>query len=59
MYYLVDENVENWTDIDDDEIAQVFLTQDEVAMKTELWEENNRDYIEKMAGKCLLDGTNV
>ncbi|KAI8053535.1 cyclin-like protein [Syncephalis plumigaleata] len=45
----VDENVENWTDIDDDEIEQVFLTQDEVVMKTELWEENNRDYIEKMA----------
>ncbi|RKP08064.1 cyclin-like protein [Thamnocephalis sphaerospora] len=46
----IDENVENWSDIDDEEISCVFLTESEVVEKTEMWEETNRDYLEKLAG---------
>jgi hypothetical protein len=47
----VDENIENWTDIDDEEIERIFLDEKEVLAKTKLWEAHNKDYLEKQAGR--------
>ncbi|ORX95439.1 BRF1-domain-containing protein [Basidiobolus meristosporus CBS 931.73] len=47
----IDEEVENWSDIDDDEIRNVILDDEEVKVKTEVWTENNKEYLEQLEAK--------
>ncbi|KIO26879.1 hypothetical protein M407DRAFT_23824 [Tulasnella calospora MUT 4182] len=40
-------------DLDEDELDQFILTEEEVRLKTRVWVELNRDYLEKLAAKGL------
>ena len=42
---------DNLSDVDDDELNEYINTEDETKLKQVLWEELNRDYIEKKAAK--------
>lgn len=39
------EDISEWNDVDDEEIHSVLLTPDEIAEKTKLWTEHNREYL--------------
>jgi len=41
---------ENLSDLDDDEINQLILTEEEAKAKSELWHEMNQDYLKELAG---------
>lgn len=40
-------------DLDEDELDAFIMTEEEVRLKTRVWVELNRDYLEKLAGMCL------
>lgn len=42
-----DADVSKWDDIDDDEILNAMLSADEVAEKTRVWTEINREYLDQ------------
>ncbi|KAF3939044.1 hypothetical protein ABW19_dt0207590 [Dactylella cylindrospora] len=44
---------ENLEDVDDDEIESIMMTPDEVAMKTKIWYEYNREYLLAQEAKKL------
>ena len=48
----VDENVEAWSDLNDSEIEMFLLDDSETKEKTEVWEENNRDWTRLQEAKA-------
>ncbi|KAG2237600.1 hypothetical protein INT48_004503 [Thamnidium elegans] len=46
---------ENLSDIDDEEIEAMILTDREVALKTKIWYNANKDYLEEMAVRRVLE----
>ena len=42
---------ETFSDLDDREITGYINTQDEIKIKTEIWHELNKDYLEQLATK--------
>lgn len=47
-------DVDNFEDIDDDEVSKYICTSEEVTRKTRLWVEFNLQYLENLAGEFLL-----
>ncbi|KAG8907038.1 transcription factor TFIIIB subunit brf1, partial [Tulasnella sp. 417] len=47
------ESEDKLDDLDEDELDQFILTEEEVRLKTRVWVELNRDYLEKLAAKGL------
>jgi transcription factor IIIB subunit 2 len=45
--------------LDEAELDRFLLTQDEVRVKERVWVELNRDYLEAIAGLCLLGSLSV
>ncbi|EIE87227.1 hypothetical protein RO3G_11938 [Rhizopus delemar RA 99-880] len=50
-----DEEEENLSDVDCDEIEAMILTEEEVALKTKLWYNANKEYLEEMAVRRLVE----
>ncbi|KAJ2721760.1 transcription factor TFIIIB subunit brf1 [Coemansia sp. Benny D115] len=48
-----DPDVSTWTEIDDDEVANVMLNEDEVKQKTEIWDRENKEFMEERERKRL------
>ncbi|KAI8324021.1 BRF1-domain-containing protein [Martensiomyces pterosporus] len=48
-----DPDVSTWDDIDDDEVRNIMLTEEEVSMKTEIWDRENKEFMEEQARKRL------
>ncbi|GAA5814251.1 hypothetical protein MFLAVUS_007745 [Mucor flavus] len=46
---------ENLSDVDDEEIEAMILTDREVALKTKIWYNANKDYLEEMAVRRVLE----
>lgn len=44
-----------WSELDDDEVQAVLLTEEEIQLKTRVWVESNRDYLDKQEGKKKID----
>ncbi|KAJ1719134.1 transcription factor TFIIIB subunit brf1 [Coemansia erecta] len=40
-------DVSTWSDIDDDEVANIMLDDDEVKSKTEIWDRENKEFMEE------------
>jgi transcription factor IIIB subunit 2 len=43
--HAVDEDPSQWSDLDDDELDSFILSEEEKAIKTEIWEEMNQDWL--------------
>ncbi|KAI7907515.1 uncharacterized protein BX663DRAFT_445246 [Cokeromyces recurvatus] len=43
------------SDVDDEEIEAMILTADEVMLKTKIWYNNNKDYLEEMAVRRMVE----
>ncbi|OLY84195.1 Transcription factor IIIB 60 kDa subunit [Smittium mucronatum] len=50
----LDIDVSKWENFDDPEIQNSLLNQDEIEIKTRIWTENNKDYLELQQLKALL-----
>ena len=48
----VEEVEENLSDVDDDEIQMLILTEEESEVKSKLWHEMNKEYLEEQEGWC-------
>ncbi|KAI9473851.1 MAG: hypothetical protein EXX96DRAFT_528798 [Benjaminiella poitrasii] len=46
---------ESLSDVDDEEIEAMVLTPDEVLLKTKVWYNNNKDYLEEMAVRRMVE----
>jgi hypothetical protein len=53
------ENEESFSDLDEDEMETYLNTEDEIKMKSEIWHEVNREYVEKLAEKEKLEAENA
>lgn len=50
-----EEEEENLSDVDCDEIEAMILTEEEVALKTKIWYNTNKEYLEEMAVRRLVE----
>lgn len=50
-----DEDDGNLSDVDDEEIDAMILTEDEVTLKTKIWYHANKEYLEEMAVKRMVE----
>eukprot|EP01124_Arcella_intermedia_P014712 TRINITY_DN2127_c0_g1_i2.p1 TRINITY_DN2127_c0_g1~~TRINITY_DN2127_c0_g1_i2.p1 ORF type:complete len:705 (+),score=222.08 TRINITY_DN2127_c0_g1_i2:33-2117(+) len=48
-----DEDVGNWTDVDDEEIDSYLLSEKEIQVKTKIWTHMNKDFLQKQIEKSL------
>jgi len=48
-----DEDVGNWTDVDDDEIDSYLLSEKEIQVKTKIWTHMNKEFLQKQIEKSL------
>ncbi|KAJ2702784.1 transcription factor TFIIIB subunit brf1 [Coemansia sp. IMI 203386] len=46
-------DVSTWSELDDDEVSNIMLTEDEVKVKTEIWDRENKDFMEERERKRL------
>lgn len=44
-------DVSTWSDIDDDEVNNIMLTEEEVKEKTEIWDRENKEFVEEQERK--------
>ncbi|KAJ1817128.1 transcription factor TFIIIB subunit brf1 [Coemansia sp. RSA 2675] len=49
-------DVGTWSDLDDDEVKNIMLTEEEVAVKTEIWDRENKEYMEEQERKRQARG---
>ncbi|KAJ2030752.1 transcription factor TFIIIB subunit brf1 [Coemansia sp. S3946] len=49
-------DVSTWSDLDDDEVKNIMLTEEEVAAKTEIWDRENKEFMEEKERKRLARG---
>ncbi|KAJ2864611.1 transcription factor TFIIIB subunit brf1 [Coemansia aciculifera] len=49
-------DVSTWSDLDDDEVKNIMLTEEEVATKTEIWDRENKEFMEEKERKRLARG---
>ncbi|KAJ2582444.1 transcription factor TFIIIB subunit brf1 [Coemansia sp. RSA 1836] len=49
-------DVSTWSEIDDDEVKNIMLNDDEVKVKTEIWDRENKEYVEELERKRLARG---
>ncbi|CEJ00569.1 hypothetical protein RMCBS344292_14621 [Rhizopus microsporus] len=50
-----EEDEENLSDVDCDEIEAMILTEEEVALKTKIWYNANKEYLEEMAVRRMVE----
>lgn len=43
-------------DVDDDEIENVILNEEEIKIKTQVWMELNKEYLQEQEGTCPFTG---
>ncbi|KAJ1995394.1 transcription factor TFIIIB subunit brf1 [Coemansia sp. RSA 1358] len=46
-----DPDVSKWTDMDDDEVQNIMLNEDEVRLKSEIWDRENKEFMEEQERK--------
>ncbi|KAJ1717993.1 transcription factor TFIIIB subunit brf1, partial [Coemansia biformis] len=46
-------DVSTWSDLDDDEVKNIILNDDEVQLKTELWDRENKEFVEEQERRRL------
>ncbi|KAJ2772442.1 transcription factor TFIIIB subunit brf1, partial [Coemansia nantahalensis] len=46
-------DVSTWSDLDDDEVKNIILNEDEVQLKTELWDRENKEFVEEQERRRL------
>ncbi|KAJ1812601.1 transcription factor TFIIIB subunit brf1, partial [Coemansia sp. RSA 2599] len=46
-------DVSTWSELDDDEVSNIMLTEDEVKLKTEIWDRENKEFMEERERKRL------
>ncbi|KAJ2809757.1 transcription factor TFIIIB subunit brf1, partial [Coemansia furcata] len=49
-------DVSTWSDLDDDEVKNIMLTEEEVIVKTEIWDRENKEYMEEQERKRAARG---
>ncbi|KAJ2453574.1 transcription factor TFIIIB subunit brf1 [Coemansia sp. RSA 2336] len=46
-------DVSTWSDMDDDEVSNIMLNEEEVRLKTEIWDRENKEFMEERERKRL------
>ncbi|KAJ2550477.1 transcription factor TFIIIB subunit brf1, partial [Coemansia sp. RSA 1933] len=46
-----DPDVSTWTDLDDDEVQNIMLNEEEVRVKSEIWDRENKEFVEEQERK--------
>ncbi|KAJ1902591.1 transcription factor TFIIIB subunit brf1 [Coemansia sp. IMI 209127] len=46
-----DSDVSKWSDLDDDEVQNIMLNEEEVRAKSEIWDRENKEYVEEQERK--------
>ncbi|KAJ2388620.1 transcription factor TFIIIB subunit brf1, partial [Coemansia sp. RSA 2559] len=46
-----DPDVSKWSDLDDDEVQNIMLNEEEVRVKSEIWDRENKEYVEEQERK--------
>ncbi|KAJ2473017.1 transcription factor TFIIIB subunit brf1 [Coemansia sp. RSA 2322] len=49
-------DVSTWSDLDDDEVKNIMLTEGEIKLKTEIWDRENKEFMEERERKRKAQG---
>ncbi|KAJ2747547.1 transcription factor TFIIIB subunit brf1 [Coemansia sp. BCRC 34301] len=49
-------DVSTWSDLDDDEVKNIMLDEEEVKVKTEIWDRENKEFVEELERKRQARG---